>query len=373
MPSIKEIEQIIDATPTNQAILLEGIHGIGKSEVVTSLFKKKGTRVVTLFLGQLSDAGDAIGLPYHSEDENGNKVTEFAPPAWWPFDMEEKLLIFLDELNRAKPELMQCIMDMVLNRKLNGRSLPHNTRIIAGMNPLNDDGYYQVDELDPALLDRFNRYEFKPSIDEWLDWAVKEKLHKYVIGFISKRQEFLDPKIDLDQNGKSNVVQPSRRSWKRLSDILNNNKDLNGNTLLNLCLGIIGTHATAAFKRYIAEEGKGLHAGKVVTSWDKGVEAKVSSMSIQEMVGMNKEICLYLDEHYTDMKSSVKVANAWSTNIQKYLETINPEAMAEFFDNVGTANNKNKVWPNVLLEANPGLASKFLKIMQGEREESWEE
>ena len=108
MPTIKETVSIIDSTPIDQAVLLEGIHGIGKSECLSEHFRNKNFRVVSLFLGQLADAGDVIGLPSISKDEKGNEFTKFCPPHWWPTDKKEKVLLFLDELNRGKPEVMRA-------------------------------------------------------------------------------------------------------------------------------------------------------------------------------------------------------------------------------------------------------------------------
>lgn len=370
MPNIKETMAVIDSTPIDQAVLLEGIHGIGKSECLTEHFKKQGYRVVTLFLGQLADAGDVIGLPSISKDENGNEITKFNPPHWWPHDPKEKVALNLDELNRGKPEVMQCVMDMVLNRKLNGKDLPPATKIISAMNPIDDNGYYQVDELDPAFLDRFNRYVFKPSIDEWLDWAVDNKLHHYVIGFVTKHTEHLDPQTDVEKNAKVNDVQPSRRSWKRVSDILNNGGPASKNMKLlgTMCLGIIGSAATSAFLKFVKEEGKGLHAGKIVTDWSQAIEAKLMTMGMQEIVNLNREITVWFHENTEQMEASRKNAVGWCKNVQAYLESIQPEAMAEFFDHVSTANNEGKKWPQLVIEANPYIGTKFYKIMQGDDE-----
>lgn len=38
------------------------------------------------------------------------------PPYWFPVD-GKPIVLFLDELNRARPEVLQTIMDLALNRK----------------------------------------------------------------------------------------------------------------------------------------------------------------------------------------------------------------------------------------------------------------
>lgn len=106
----------------------------------------------------MSDPGDIIGLPFRN-DRTGR--TEFMPPYWFPVD-GKPIVLFLDELNRARPEVLQTIMDLTLNRTLAGRSLPKGSMVISAVNLREE---YALTEMDPALISRFNVYEFKPIID----------------------------------------------------------------------------------------------------------------------------------------------------------------------------------------------------------------
>lgn len=119
--------EVLEETPATQNIMLMGKHGIGKSQILEKFYSEKEYKVVTLFLGQMSDPGDLIGIP-HKNEETGH--TEFMPPYWFPID-DTPVVLFLDELNRARPEVLQTIMDLALNRKLAGRSLPAGSRIIS--------------------------------------------------------------------------------------------------------------------------------------------------------------------------------------------------------------------------------------------------
>ena len=51
--NITELQQVLDSTPASHNIMLVGNHGIGKSEILTGYFSKKGMPVVALFLGQM--------------------------------------------------------------------------------------------------------------------------------------------------------------------------------------------------------------------------------------------------------------------------------------------------------------------------------
>ena len=183
----KELLTLLEVTPSWQNIMLTGRHGIGKSQILTKYFESVGMTVKTLFLGQMSDPGDLLGLP--NKDEATGKTT-FMPPYWFPMD-GKPIVLFLDELNRARPEILQTVMDLVLNRKLAGRPLPEGSRIISACN---DGDEYQLTDLDPALVSRFNIYTFRPSAEEWLLWAEREGLEK----------------------------DPDRRAWEKVARLLEN-------------------------------------------------------------------------------------------------------------------------------------------------------
>lgn len=72
----KDLVEILAMTPAEHNIMLAGAHGIGKSRILTDYFEAKGIPVVTLFLGQMSDPGDLIGLP--SKNTKTGK-TDFLP------------------------------------------------------------------------------------------------------------------------------------------------------------------------------------------------------------------------------------------------------------------------------------------------------
>lgn len=59
----KSLEYILKVTPPEQNVMLVGRHGIGKSKILEDYYTKQNIKVVTLFLGQMSDPGDLIGLP----------------------------------------------------------------------------------------------------------------------------------------------------------------------------------------------------------------------------------------------------------------------------------------------------------------------
>ena len=281
--NIKQLENILSVMPSSQNIMLVGKHGIGKSEILTHYFADKGIPVVALFLGQMSDPGDLIGLP-HLNEETG--ITEFMPPYWFPVD-GKPVVLFLDELNRARPEILQTIMELALNRTLAGHALPEGSRVISAVN---DGDEYQLTDLDPALVSRFNIYEFRPSVQEWIRWASQNHLDERVVQFIQSHTDMLDGKYSGDEAAGLTKT-PDRRAWKKLSDCIkgqNNMEDLK-----IMCTGIVGAPATAAFYQFLTSFNQ-LSAKKILLNYD-ACQARLARYKLHELSTLNEDIFRFLD------------------------------------------------------------------------------
>lgn len=373
MASVKEFKNILKYTPWHHAILLEGIHGIGKSEIVAQMAKQNDAIMVTLFLGQTSDPGDIIGLPTRItvQDEFGEHIiTDFAQMKWWPRDPTKKYYLFFDEINRANSSLMNCIMDLVLNRRMNGRNLPEFTRIFGAMNPI-DDGFYQVEELDPALVDRFNVYSFKPTADEWIEWGYSEgKIHPAILSFIGKhKNDYLDPPSS--KEARAGQKYQSRRSWKRVSDILNEHGDelLSGNmtTLQDILFGVIGQGVCSAFIAHIKTLGTGLNASLILNKFDEKIESKCKELTVQHQIQLISEITHWLDENSDEMVENKTFRNKILGNLEKFITICHAESMADFFGKLGAAFKEKKTWPQTVANGNPKLGNLFKEVLRGEK------
>lgn len=280
----KELLEILEFTPITQNIMLVGRHGIGKSEILTEYYAGKGMRVVTLFLGQMSDPGDLIGLP----NKNGEK-TEFLPPYWFPLD-GQPIVLFLDELNRARPEVLQTIMDLALNRKLAGRQLPEGSRIISAVNAGEE---YQITDLDPALVSRFNIYNFLPTTAEWLLWADQHKIDSRITQFIQNEPVWLDgnegQKKGID-TGLDKI--PDRRAWEKVSAAIQDIDSL-GEIHKKLIAGIVGPAATSRFMASIAGN-KVLTGIEVLLNFEKH-QATLSKYKLHQLAIVNEGIFRFLE------------------------------------------------------------------------------
>ena len=256
-----ELLSLLDITPADQNLMLVGNHGIGKSEILTDYFSGKGMKVVPLFLGQMSDPGDLIGIP-NRNDTTGK--TEFMPPYWFPLD-GKPVVLFLDELNRARPEVLQTIMDLALNRTLAGRRLPDGSRIISAVNAGDQ---YQLTDLDPALVSRFNVVTFRPTAQEWLLWAEKVGVDARVRDFIRENPMWLDKNPDAKEGADTGLDKtPDRRGWKRVSDILKTAGDISP-IVTKAIAAIVGPKAASALAGSVSAR-KILSGREVLQNFEK--------------------------------------------------------------------------------------------------------
>ena len=320
-----ELKQLLEATPASHNIMLVGNHGIGKSEILTEYFKEKGMPVVALFLGQMADPGDLIGLP--TKDEKTGK-TEFMPPYWFPVD-GKPIVLFLDELNRARPEILQTVMDLALNRKLAGKLLPEGSRIISAVNAGDQ---YQLTDLDPALVSRFNIVNFKPTAEEWLLWARKAQLDQRVIGFIDENRMWLDKDPDAKEGADTGLDKtPDRRAWKRVSDVIIGKDELK-EIDTKIVSSIVGPKAASAFIQNAATK-RLLSGREILAGFDKAkVKDKVAEYGIHQLSVVNEGIFRHLEVEKVQEKD-VKV---YTENLMSYFEylTKNRREGAAHFANI---------------------------------------
>ena len=221
-------------------VLLRGRHGIGKSQVVYQIAGSLGLPVIERRASQMTE-GDLVGLP----SIEGNRTT-FNPPDWFKMACEEPSVLFLDEVDRATLEVRQGIFELTDSRKLNGHNLHPDTLIFAAINGGEHGESYQVNEMDPAELDRWSVWDVEPTTEDWLAWG-KDNVDGLIWDFINQNRGHLEHTADIEPNKRY----PSRRSWKRLNDVLAQADALEaGPAMFNLAQSFVGFEAAVALNDF---------------------------------------------------------------------------------------------------------------------------
>jgi len=145
---------LLAALAAEDPLLLVGPHGSAKSFLLERLAGALGL-VFRGYNASLLHFDDLVGIPLPDADNRSLRYIATPTSIW---DAE---VVFLDELNRTRPELQNKVFPIVHERRVQGVALARLRHRWAAMNPPpaddEEDGeaYLGAEPLDPALADRF--------------------------------------------------------------------------------------------------------------------------------------------------------------------------------------------------------------------------
>lgn len=142
--TVKSLKQYISAELN---VIISGVHGVGKTAKLQEACSQLGLNVKYYSAATLDPYTDLVGIPVPNKE---TKTVEY----FRPHEIDNAEVIFFDEINRADPKTLNTLMEIILNHSINGEPLPKLKTVIAAMNPVTED--YATDELDKALMDRFD-------------------------------------------------------------------------------------------------------------------------------------------------------------------------------------------------------------------------
>ena len=341
----------------HDAILLRGPHGIGKSAVPAYVAKKNSLRLLDVRLSLFTE-GDLIGVPDHERIKTSG-VTTFAPPDWLHAACTEPCILFLDEINRATPGVQNSAFQLVLDREVKGMRLHPETLVYAA---INDSPEYSVNEMDPALLDRFVTYDLVPTVHDWLTWAEAERIDEVVIEFIRNHPEHLRPTKAVEPGS----ITPTQRSWARLANTLNkanmNPASFAGSSCPDgfyaISMGYIGVPTAIAFVDFVRNYSMILSAADVVDNFKKN-EKKVRALSAEKILGLIEKVANYANEKQDDAFVN-NFSDSQLKNIVEFTKLVTDEQLIIFWSKISGAgcnvNNLQKIHKLIVDRIRPALA-----------------
>jgi len=221
-------------------IFLWGPPGIGKSDIVAQITDSlPNSHLIDIRLS-LWEPTDIKGIPYYSANDN---AMVWGAPSELPTEefaaQYDNIVIFFDEMNSAAPAVQAAAYQLILNRRVGQYKLPDNVLIVAAGNREADKGVtYRM----PApLANRFVHLELAVSFDDWFGWAVENKIHKDVVGFLNFSKKDL---YDFDPKSPSRSF-ATPRSWSFVSELLED--ELDENTTTDLVSGSVGEGLAVKF------------------------------------------------------------------------------------------------------------------------------
>ncbi|WP_125152396.1 AAA family ATPase [Clostridium rectalis] len=315
--------------------LLIGESGVGKTALVREYAKREGYYFINID-GNLLKEGEIGGLPTVEEDIRSidgivttKKKTVYAVytklveiDKVLENDSSKKILLFIDEINRCEHSVQQELMNIVLNREINGYVLSERVYVIAAMNPSNKyDNYvqsdYQVVDMDPAQEDRFVWIELDSDVLAWLEWGKDERvnIHEDILEFISNFPEYLHTPYSQEP------IKATPRSWERVSNIykvyLKEKAKYSSNIFYNVVKGNVSSSIAQDFMNFL-EENKNpiIKPEEIFCNYDldKNLVVRVKNESHSKLYLACKNALLYLKNN----EHTEKEINIFSKFLQIY-------------------------------------------------------
>ena len=153
-------------------------------------------------------------------------------------------ILFFDELNLAPPSLQASLYQIINDAEFGDLKLSDGIFRIAAGNSTED--RTNVYEMGAALYDRFSVFKLSPpSIEEWEDWAVSNDIHPWIISFL----HYKPGSLHRTPNGNNqDVVQPTPRSWEKVSKLIGDSTDYT--TIELLASGRVGEGVAVEFTAF---------------------------------------------------------------------------------------------------------------------------
>lgn len=266
--NVTQLKQVLPLLMKSNAVpFIWGRSGIGKTEVVRQFCKEIGYELVYLTFGAVEDVGDIIGLPNFTEVD-GTEFTRHAAPSWFP--TTGKKIVFIDEFNRAKPQIQQAMFPFVLEQRLHTHQLPPDCHIVVAGNPPTDD-YDTTPMEDNALLSRFCHIEFEPSVDEWAIYMKQKKRDGDLVSFFLENKDLLDPKAKgFDVR---TMIKHDRRNIEKLAVFMEYCTDID--MIIKAACGFLGPDIGIKFYAHLKNRREQITVEEILDKYTEVAREKV--------------------------------------------------------------------------------------------------
>ena len=287
-------KSLLKAFQVKRPLFLWGPPGIGKSELVEGIANDLGGLMIDLRLGQMEPT-DIRGIPFYNKDIG---KMDWAPPVELPDEETASqypiVVLFLDELNSAAPSVQSAAYQLILNRRIGKYKLPDNVVMVAAGNRESDKGVTY--RMPTPLANRFIHQEMKVDFASWQEWAVNNRIHKDVVGYLSFAKQDL---YDFDAKSASRAF-ATPRSWTFVSQLLDDASD--DDTTMNLIAGTVGEGLAVKFMAHKKVAGRMPNPADILSGKVKTLEVKEVSAMYSLVISMCYELKGAIENKVEDKK-----------------------------------------------------------------------
>ena len=293
--SVQARKSLLKAFKVKRPLFLWGPPGIGKSELVEGIAQELGGLMIDMRLGQMEPT-DIRGIPFYNKDKG---VMDWAPPVELPDEATASqypiVVLFLDELNSAPPSVQSAAYQLILNRRIGKYHLPKNVVMVAAGNRESDKGVTY--RMPTPLANRFLHQEMKVDFASYQEWAVMNKIHKDVVGYLSFAKQDL---YDFDAKSSSRAF-ATPRTWTFVSQLLEED-DGDNDTLTNLIAGTVGEGLAVKFMAHRKVASKMPDPVDILAGKVKDLNVKEVSAMYSLVISMCYELKAAVENKVEDKK-----------------------------------------------------------------------
>lgn len=320
-PSRNKVIELSSVTPSRLKLAIKhsinrkrplfiwGQPGIGKSDIVAEVARMQNRPLIDIRL-PLMEPTDIRGIPYLADvkviDQHGNIVRDeynvpitdkefrWSTPSDLPTDALSRALVFFDEMSAAPPSVQAATYQIILNRRIGSYKMPKDVAIIAAGNRVKDKGVAY--NMPSPLQNRFTHLTLDVDIDDWKEWAILNRVHKDVIGYIS----FQPGDLNTFNSNSEGYAFATPRSWYFVSELLQEpdedgklfDTSLPSDVLGDMVKGTVGEGPGIKFMTYRAQAANLPHARDVLA----GKVTKLNTKQIDVMYALTTALCYELKD-----------------------------------------------------------------------------
>lgn len=232
--------------------LFTGESGIGKSAIVQEWVREKQKvnpkfKFLDLRIPYLENP-DLVGLPIQQKDDNGKWTTHHCIPEFFNFADDDVGLILFEEPNRATKGIMNCLMQILTDRKIHKVELPEGILLAACINP--EGMEYDVENMDAALRNRFVEFEICYDHDNFVEYMTKKNFDERIQLFFGKGEWVYQTPQKIKDDGK--YVSP--RTVEQLNTVLMTGVAEDNTLFFETCTSVCGKFVGKAFYSFVTDK-----------------------------------------------------------------------------------------------------------------------
>ena len=182
---------VLAVLKTGRVAYLRGEGGIGKSKFLECFASEFGFSYYHLASNQLAEKADLTAVQYEPHPTKPRKNPVYYPHKTIQNAIDfaednptEKVLLFLDEINRTSSDVTSALLTLSTEREIGSERIPKNIYLVAAGN---DHG--NVTQLDTASISRFWVCDVEPDLETFI--KVNPNLHPIVKSVLEKNPDLL--------------------------------------------------------------------------------------------------------------------------------------------------------------------------------------